>query len=136
MIHVHGGGWQRGDKNNRWRGGPVVGETLSGQNSSGAAEEADAVVVVISYRLAPVGLVAAMVRSLIFSILLSLIIKAFSWTLGFWSNFSYAPSRNVLSMLASLRFHVESLFQPERFFINAFMSYHHFLLVLTCYQIL
>lgn len=44
VIHVHGGGWQRGSKSSEWRGAPVFGRTCASHG---------VVVVCVGYRLAP-----------------------------------------------------------------------------------
>lgn len=45
VIHVHGGGWQRGNKSNEWRGGPTFGRRLSKEGYT---------TIVLSYRLSDV----------------------------------------------------------------------------------
>lgn len=49
VIHAHGGGWQRGDRANEWRGGPNAGRAIARHGMIG---------VIPSYRLAPASPVA------------------------------------------------------------------------------
>ncbi|CAF1264469.1 unnamed protein product [Didymodactylos carnosus] len=63
VIHVHGGGWQRGNKNNEWRGGPNIGRCVAKENMIG---------VVISYRLAAPSIYVLLLRCLILAILISI----------------------------------------------------------------
>lgn len=64
VLHVHGGGWQRGSKDENLRGGPSAGKAYSSTNC---------VTVVISYRLAPPSFSDTLLRGLIDSFVLSLL---------------------------------------------------------------
>jgi hypothetical protein len=75
LIHVHGGGWQRGDKGSEWRGAPTMGRTASRQGM---------VVACISYRLAPPAPFGIVLRSIILTSLLSLIIGWTPFFRGHW----------------------------------------------------
>ncbi len=80
LIHVHGGGWQRGAKDSRLRGAPIMGRTASQQGM---------VVACISYRLAPPSSFALLLRATIATLIAALII---GWTPYFrsqWDRIGY-----------------------------------------------
>eukprot|EP00455_Lapot_gusevi_P031641 TRINITY_DN3439_c0_g1_i1.p1 TRINITY_DN3439_c0_g1~~TRINITY_DN3439_c0_g1_i1.p1 ORF type:complete len:429 (-),score=40.46 TRINITY_DN3439_c0_g1_i1:68-1354(-) len=71
LLHVHGGGWQRGDRSAVWRGGPPCGYACG---SSGIAT------VVISYRLAPPSVFGLFLRSVVLALFISaLFVYGVSW---------------------------------------------------------
>jgi acetyl esterase/lipase len=59
-VFVHGGGWQRGDRKNRWRGAPVFAQALADRG---------VVVVAVGYRLAPSSFAGVCLRSTLLSVL-------------------------------------------------------------------
>ncbi len=80
LIHVHGGGWQRGAKDSNWRGAPIMGRTASQQGM---------VVACISYRLAPPSSFALLLRAATATLIAALII---GWTPYFrsqWDRIGY-----------------------------------------------
>ena len=80
-VHVHGGGWQRGDKNNEWRGAP---------NSGRAAARHGYVSCCVSYRLSLPGILMQLFWTSGFSLLLVFLVSlGSSWVRhDFWIRWS------------------------------------------------
>ncbi|CAF0948397.1 unnamed protein product [Rotaria sordida] len=77
IIHIHGGGWVRGNRKNEWRGGPVIGRTCAKEGFVG---------VVASYRLARMSLISFATWSLIFGLIIlitSLILLSWQLITGY-----------------------------------------------------
>ena len=73
IVHVHGGGWVRGNRTSERRGGPTVGRTCARHGYVG---------VVISYRLARISVVSFLAWSLIFGLIIIIIgLALLSWQL-------------------------------------------------------
>jgi hypothetical protein len=73
IIHVHGGGWVRGNRTNEWRGGPAVGRTCAKEGFVG---------VVVSYRLARTSLLSFAAWTLIFGLIILIpTLALLSWQL-------------------------------------------------------
>jgi acetyl esterase/lipase len=68
-IHVHGGGWQRGDRANEWRGGPNAGRSIARHGMVGVCP---------SYRLAAPGWFGIVIWISILSFLAVCIASSFS----------------------------------------------------------
>ena len=81
VLHVHGGDWQRGSKNDRWRGAPVAGEAYA---------RSGCVAVVISYRLAPPSTFSCLFRAFIFALVLSALVTLVAWPFRWLAAISFA----------------------------------------------
>jgi acetyl esterase/lipase len=68
-IHVHGGGWQRGDRKNEWRGAPNAGRAIARHGMIGVCP---------SYRLSPIAYTGMLIWGPIISLLLTSIASIFS----------------------------------------------------------
>lgn len=73
VVHVHGGGWVRGNRASESRGGPTVGRTSAQEGFVG---------VVVSYRLARISLISYFAWSLIFGLAIIIVgLSLLSWQL-------------------------------------------------------
>ncbi|CAF3415387.1 unnamed protein product [Rotaria sp. Silwood1] len=90
IVHIHGGGWVRGNRTDEWRGGPIVGRTCAHEGFVG---------IVASYRLARISLISFIAWSFVFGLVVIIIgLSLLSWQFitGYVAFMTFAYAYNFL----------------------------------------